>query len=872
MNANDRIRDDFDGLTARLRDDAPARETESAAGERVWAHLTAEVAASTEAASRPGAIDGCAGFRSLVPAWNAGRLAEPRRLLLEDHLAGCVACRQALRAPRPEAAELSPAATVSHRPLARWAVAAGLIGACALAGAAWVKTLRNPGAEGRVEQVRGALFFVQGAEAGPAPMAARLRSGEGVRTGKDSTALLRLDDGSRVEMKDRTELSLQPRADGVAIRLARGSVIVQAAHQKPGRHLYFATDDCLVSVVGTVFSVSSGTKGSRVSVVEGEVRVAQRGEESMIRPGQLVATSESVAGSSVAEEVAWSQDAETYREILRRLAGIRQELADAVPGTPGRHSTRLLDLSPPGTVFYAAVPNIGETLVTGRQFLMSRIAQDELLRSWAGRGAGVEKEVDEVFEHIRRFSSVLGDEIAISLSIDATGKCSGPLLLAELRDPEGLSGFVEGLPAGSGVHLLEGPLPLAAQRGELLMWVHDGILAASPSLEALQQLAGAPAPRARTPFLDRVADSYAQGAQYILSADLHTIVETASREGMEGLPDETARQQRAEALNRTGLLSLGSVIAEAKDLDGRRHDSMVFGFDGPRRGIASWLAEPAPMGGLEYVSPDARLVAAFVVKEPSEMLEDVMGLVGSNAAAQQAWSQAGAEKTVRAIASALGDEIVFALDGPLLPVPAWKLVLEAPDAMALEDAFQRGVDATRQAGATLSLTVDRQPGRTFFTMSREGAPFDLHAAWDGGYLVVGPTQALVERTLVQRAAGASLRDAPRFTALLPRDAYTDFSAILYEDLSGAVGALGSLAGGIDAGPKAGALTGALAALGGSARGPSLFCAYSEPDRIVLAGSSPSTIAGDLAALMTFGPMSRTAASEAAEREENKTAP
>src|SRR5262249_29717899 len=252
---------------------------------------------------------------------------------------------------------------------------------------------------------------------------------------------------------------------------------------------------------------------------------------------QQVATSSSLAASSVVDEVAWSQDAAHYHDVLQRLSGLRDELARAVPATRERHSTRLLDLSPPGTVFYAAVPNLGETLATGRQSLETRTPQDEMLRSgWAAAGPGVDSELDAAFEEVRRFGSALGEEVAVSISQDASGDFSAPLLTAELKDPAGLHASLARLAASHGtppVRLIEGDLPMALdgagtgsgdQPATILFWVRDGIVAASPSLEVLHRFAAAPVPPAPSPFLDRIADSYRQGAQYIVAADLHAIV------------------------------------------------------------------------------------------------------------------------------------------------------------------------------------------------------------------------------------------------------------------------------------------------------------------------------------------------------------
>jgi uncharacterized protein (TIGR03435 family) len=173
-----------------------------------------------------------------------------------------------------------------------------------------------------------------------------------IRSNGGGGAVLALADGSRIEMRSHTELSLERAEDGVRIRLASGGIIVNAAKQRTG-HLYVQTKDMTVSVVGTVFVVNADNDGSRVSVIEGEVRVQQGATETKLRPGEFLdgrallqsrehtsdqpraVKSPSTAGFSVASELAWSRRAESLMALLQRQSAVEQRPANvAAPQAP----------------------------------------------------------------------------------------------------------------------------------------------------------------------------------------------------------------------------------------------------------------------------------------------------------------------------------------------------------------------------------------------------------------------------------------------------------------------------------------------------------------------------------------------------------
>src|SRR6267142_300248 len=101
------------------------------------------------------------------------------------------------------------------------------------------------------------------------------------------------------------------------------------------------------------------------------------------------------------------------------------------------------------------------------------------------------------------------------------------------------------------------------------------------------------------------------------------------------------------------------------------------------------------MGSLEYVSPDANVVAGFVVKNPAALVDDLLGVLETvSPDLRKKLDQLQAEHGLdirNDLAAPLGGEFAFAIDGPILPTPSWKMVFEVNDAAHLQQAFEHVV-------------------------------------------------------------------------------------------------------------------------------------------------------------------------------------
>lgn len=880
----------LEGTVAEIRDDLPDAQTFAEAADRGWKRLSAQLEAegpTTLAEHEP--IRGCDDVRTLIPAHVAGELSDARALLVEDHTRECLPCRRALIAAREgrlTEATAAPdtgwgagqtattegtekAGSTPGRFSGRWmlaAAAAVVLGLGVAILAAMGVLPFGPGADlglvATVESIDGDLYLVS--DDGNRPLSAgdQIARSQEVRTARGSGAIIRLADGSRVELADRTEMAVRTGAlvnrGDTTLDLSQGRVIVEAAKRSRG-HLFVDTEDCRVAVTGTIFAVNHGTKGSRVSVIEGAVRVEQGRREDLLHPGDQVTTRATLTAVPLSEELSWSQDLDRYLALLTELNALHEEIRNRVDSPLPRTSTALLDLAPAGTTIYAAVPNVAESMSEAHQIFTERLESSPVLReALEGSGSAAhQEELDRLIARIRDYGSYLGDEVAFAV-VGPPDDGMGAAAYAEVLDPAAFRAFLEqeierlatDAPEAK-IVLVDDPgtLPAEGSRDALYVWLADGHVVASIGPNGLAPMAAAIAGTATfagTELHALLSDAYRDGVEWVFAMDLASMIDRAEM-GEEGFGFEDARH----------------LLVQWSESGDRPNGRAVLAFDGPRHGVVSWLAEPAPMGSLELVTADAAAAAAFVVRDPLELVDELMAMLlrrDPDALAELERIEAEQGFDLRQdLAAPLGGEFAFALDGPLAPKPSFKAVVEVYDPARLQQTLGWAVDRLNQERAEeggeggFALTAQEVGGRTVWALSTPAAGLAVYYTFVDSYLVATPSTALLDTAIRARQTGANLLASRQFRELLPADGYANFSAVVYQDLGSRLGPLAeALAAAQQDGRELTADERATLDEAGKLRPPSLGYAYGLEDRLVFAASIGGEGLMPLSALLGAG--------------------
>jgi hypothetical protein len=808
MTNNKDLDNQIERVAATIRDAEPTDAEVKASQQRVWARVAAEAAAApVSAKANIMQLNNCDDFRALIPAYLNKEAPAARALLFEDHTRECIPCRKALtqartgrvearRAVAPRQPSFGERITNALQvPQLRWAMAAALF--VAVGGVSWYvydRFVPTGTAHATVKSAHGAVYRVNDKEARPIGVGEELQAGDSLRTAQDANALVSLADGSQIEVNDRSEFTVSETGAGATIALDKGQVLIEAAKQKSGKHLYVKTRDGLVTVVGTVFSVNAGTKGTRVAVVEGQVRLNHGNSELPVNPGEQATTSAALEKTSVQDEIAWSKNAGKYIELLAAYNAARQDLA-RVPRPGVRYNSRFLDWQPENTVLYAALPNLTGTLAESHRIMQERVKQNAALREFVEKERGGDAGLSGLVNKMQEFGRYLGEEIVVSAGMDEKGEPTNPLVMGELKDANGFRSFVQqqigafNLVAKNkaAIRIVNDPLNEQAGASEdnsISLWISDNFFVAAPKFDQIKSVAQKQGGFAKTAFYGDLSAAYREGVGLLVAADLEKVV------GNVAAKEKDAK--KVEGYKQLGLLNFKRFMVGQKDLNGKTESRAQLTFSDNKTGIPSWLAAPGPVGALNFVGPEANVAAAFVVAQPSAMVDELLKVMATAAPdARGDLDRAQREHGINIsqdLAGPLGGELAFAIDGPVLPTPAWKLVLEVNDPARMQQALERVVvevnkEATKRKQKGLVWQNEAADGRTFYSLKSADLGVELNYTYADGYLVAAPTRALVQRALQYRDSGANLLGSSRFRAALPADGNANFSALIYHDLA-----------------------------------------------------------------------------------------
>jgi hypothetical protein len=702
----------------------------------------------------------CAEFQFQFRDYLDSQLDGNRRLLMEDHLGRCTNCRAKLaehRGDRKIIAMPTRRKTIWPR-LATWAAAAGILLTALFLGRSSLDTLLARGPRATVVSVKGNLFLVP---EGVLTEGSAIGENAVIRTGPGSRALLRLADGSQIDVNERTELHVRAALTGKVIHLQYGDIIIQAAKQRFG-YLRVQTRDSLASVKGTVFAVSTGLNGSVVSVIEGSVAVSQAGSEVVLSPGGQAASNPALA-RSVQQAVAWSPDAETYFGMLSSLSKIQKQLA-ALPSPLLRTQSSLLQFMPSNMFVYGAVPNLINTIGNAMQLAEQQSAENPAFGQWWNSGAG--QNLKQLIDRIQTVTPLLGDEIVYGYSAIAPGMMGKiPMILAQVRPGkrDELSTALTGL----GIQSV------------LFFRLTDTRLLLSDSQSHLQWLEEHLGQGATTPFAAEIAARYQDGASWLLGLDMDSLLSFSGK----------AQQVR-------------HIILEQRSA-GMEENEIAVSFKGPRTGLASFLASNGSGGAAEYLSSDAIAAIYVSTREPRQMFEELTALIARSQPLFPG-NLARTESTLGVsfandFASAVGTESAISLDGISLDGFVWTLAMLVNNPPVLDQFIRRVVDGCNaeftRSGQTQRITIDQEvaDGRTWTTMKFAQPPLTITWTYDRGYLVAASNRGGAVRAIATRNGGSPLIWSPAFQQQLPQSAGLHPSGFAWLNTKGALQGFTALA-------------------------------------------------------------------------------
>ena len=485
-------------------------------------------------------------------------------------------------------------------------------------------------------------------------------------------------------------------------------------------------------------------------------------------------------------ELPWSQYLKKYPGLLPEFGQLVVKLQQNLQFPPGRDQSRLLPLLPESTMSYAAFSNYGDVAHQALKIFRQELQESAVLRDWWQHDelAAAGPKVEDSLEKFYQLSQYLGQEIVVSGAME--GHEPSLLVVAEVRKP-GLKKLLQQMVnelAGTskpGVRVLNQQELATARDGrpaqEFVVLVRPDFVVGALDLATLRKM-NARLDRGRrefvsTPFGQRVVQAYKDGVTVLAAADLHTILNQ--------VPPGT--QQNQMAFQRSGFADVKYFVWEHKSVAGEEVSETELSFIAPRHGAASWLAKPAPLDSLGFVSPKTMLAATLVLTNPAQVFEDIKELTTAsnpNAFATLAQLEQAFNLSLKDdLLSHLGGELTLELDSVTPPKPEWKAILKVSE----PDSLQHTLSTLLAAAHIEAEQFVVNGGVAYHTVRIPTAQtsFEIGYAFVEGYLIIASSRETVAEAVRLHRTGESLGKSKKFQASLPPGHSSRASALLYQD-------------------------------------------------------------------------------------------
>jgi hypothetical protein len=474
--------------------------------------------------------------------------------------------------------------------------------------------------------------------------------------------------------------------------------------------------------------------------------------------------------------------------LLEEFGKLIQKLQKDVQYPTGRTESNLLPLLPAGTIVYAAMPNYADSAHQALDIFKQELKESKPLQDWWQEGdlAKNGPKILKALENFYQLQECVGNEIVLSATM--TGKDPNVVVFAQIKKP-GLKKLLEEAIAQAseekpnpGIHVYE-PQDLAALKKEppkddLIVLVRPDYVVAGGNLTAVKNFsARLDRPAAEFPstlFGKRVAEEYKGGVTVLAAADLQrAILEARKGNGKE--KDQAGFQQ-------SGFADMKYLVWDRKELGGQTLSQVELSFAGPRHGAAAWLAKPASLGSLDFVSPKAMMALSLKLVSPGQIFDDIKDMAGPSSANQFAAIENG-QKALNLnlkddLLNLLTGEITLELDDVSQPMPKWRAFLGVNDAAHLQKTMAQLMALTQMKPAQ-----DVEGGVTYNTLLIPNGKkaTEVGFAFADGYLVIGSGRNATAEAVRAHKSGESLAKSKRFLAALPPGKSTEASMMIYQD-------------------------------------------------------------------------------------------